>query len=273
MAKDPSPRPASGLPLAKWSMASGMVPCHPHAMCKAIMPENACDAKGCDRHGTAYRCAEGCDFDVCRNCWVKLASSITAFHAHPLCSDERPDNFCDARDCENKGTSFRCTEGCDFDVCHLCFQASSKGTSAPVEVALDQDSALAVVRCEAELRLGEAYLEKTRPYIQAGQCPPVELDQKVQEKALTQMGYNAHPSTVEAYQSLVRAFPPSLRRQIFFLNANDRFFHPEIAAVGMSLLSGDLVLPDGSSFKLGSWLAQAKDKGCSKIFVMASTST
>jgi len=145
--------------------------------------------------------------------------------------------------------------------------------AAPEEVALDQESALAVVHREAELRLGDAYLMKTRPYIQAGQCPPVELDQKVQQEALTQMGYNAHPSTIEAYQALVRSFPSSLRRQTFFLNANDRFFHPEIAAVGMSLLSGDLVLPDGSSFKLGSWLARAKDKGCSKLFVMASTST
>lgn len=205
---------------------------------------------------------------------MTLAKSITVFHAHPLCSDERPDHVCDAPSCGRKGTSFRCTEGCDFDVCHLCFQASpSQSTSACVEVALDQDSAFAVVNREAELRLGEAYLEKTRPYIQAGQCPPVELDQKVQAEALTQMGYSAHPSTIEAYQSLVRSFPSSLRRQIFFLNANDRFFHPEIDAVGMSLLSVESVLPDGSSFKLGSWLARAKDKGCSKIFVIASTST
>lgn len=135
-----------------------------------------------------------------------------------------------------------------------------------------ETEALAVVRREARLRQGETYLTMTKPYVQAGQVPPVELDQQMQAEALKQEGYSADAATVERYQTLVRSLPLNVREQIFFLNANDRFFHPEVDAIGM-FIAGDAVFLDGTLTKLDSWLAAARAMKCTKLFLLASTST
>lgn len=42
-------------------------PAHRHPLVAAVGPQHVCDV--CGAFGTAYRCAEGCDFDLCRGCY------------------------------------------------------------------------------------------------------------------------------------------------------------------------------------------------------------
>lgn len=251
-----------------------MVPCHAHPLHENRRPENICDAPGCENHldGTWFRCTDGCDFDVCRSCWDKLSRIL---HAHPLCPDRRATNICDRSGCGKHGTSFRCSEGCDFDVCHDCWELSrgERLTTSPESITgLNQDRALVVVRREAELRCSESYLSQTRPYVLRGQVPPVELYQECQARALAEFGFKPDATTIQAYQALVRELPTELRRDVFFLHANDRLFHPEIDAEKM-MLGGHLMSGDGCIIHVENWLTRAKQEGCIKLFLIASTST
>mmetsp|Transcript_11213 Transcript_11213/g.19683 ORF Transcript_11213/g.19683 Transcript_11213/m.19683 type:complete len:319 (-) Transcript_11213:455-1411(-) len=265
------PRPessskAASIGKSQMHMLSGTVLCHPHLLRACNMPENICDS--CEEIGTSFRCTAGCDFDVCLSCWQKLAMNTVPCHPHPMGHDVRPTNLCDAPGCNKQGTCFRCIEGCDFDLCSDCWTGLSLG-AVPV---LNHESALAVVRREADLRRGENYLATAQPYVLRGEVPPVELDQQVQAAALQEAGFRPDPSTIRTYQALVRTLPTDIRKEVFFLSANDRFFHPEIEAVNL-FFAGSLVSLDGTQSKFEDWLEQAKITGCSKLLVIASTSS
>lgn len=137
---------------------------------------------------------------------------------------------------------------------------------------MDESSALAVLHREAVLRREEVYLGKARPYVLNGEVPPVELDQDVQAEALQRAGQSTDQRTVQAYQARVRRLRKSDRSQYFFLKANDTFFHPHINVVN-KILSGPLVLLDGTKTNMDHWLQLADSAGCSKLFIVASTSS
>lgn len=139
-------------------------------------------------------------------------------------------------------------------------------------LVLDQQTALRIVRREAELRQSEDYIGKTRPFVLAGRAPPVEFDQEVQGKALVEHGFPLDEPTIRTYQELVSSMPLEMRQNVFFLKANDKLFHPEVDPTGMTL-RGELVsLSCGADF-MENWLAIAGDRGCDWLFVAASTST
>jgi len=139
---------------------------------------------------------------------------------------------------------------------------------------LTADAALGIVKHEAMLRQGQRYLEKTTPYVQKGLPPPVEFDQEVQRLALEEKGYDASSETVRRYQHLVQTLPLEERQEVFFLRANDRFFHPEIDPKEKSLdASLPLAATDGAALELRDLLGQAREQGCRKVFLLASTST
>lgn len=161
------------------------VPIHNCSMLRQRQGDSLCD--GCGRRGTVLRCAEGCNFDLCGKCFDE---SYKVIHNHPMRKQEMPGNVCDVPRCGAAGTSFRCSQGCDFDVCGGCWRHynSAPSKSEVAEVHMDVDAAFRVVRREAELRLSTEYIEKTRPYAQRGQVPPVEFDQAVQRQALVESG-------------------------------------------------------------------------------------
>jgi len=137
---------------------------------------------------------------------------------------------------------------------------------------MDRDDARVIVHREAALRRGEAYLIKTQSYLKAGLVPPVQLDEEVQAEALEWNGFSADASTVAEYQAIVRSFPRDIRQKVFFLDANDRFFHPEVGAANLPL-AGPAFDLDGNAATLDTWLVRAQTAGRSKIFLVASTST
>ena len=49
-----------------------------------------------------------------------------SLHRHELRLDSRPSNTCDidGPGCLRRGTAYRCTLGCDFDVCSVCHAAA-----------------------------------------------------------------------------------------------------------------------------------------------------
>jgi len=138
--------------------------------------------------------------------------------------------------------------------------------------SMDEESAIRVVKHEGRLRRGENYLAMTRPFVQRGETPLPEFDEDVQRQALRESGFAADPATVDRYQTLVKGLPEEQRREVFFLLANDRFFRPEISAVGKRLESTFFAL-SGSQITASSWLDQAKSLGRRGLFVLASTST
>jgi len=146
-------------------------------------------------------------------------------------------------------------------------------SSSSVRPMMDADVAFRVVQVEALLRQGAQYIEKTRSFVQRGEAPPVELDEHVQQKALVQSGLSADVDTIESYRARVRCLPRMRRSLVFFLEANDRFFHPELGVPG-SVLQGLLVDRRRQSVDIqASWLAQARAANCKQLFVLASTST
>lgn len=64
----------------------------------------------------------------CHNSHDKTLVSLSPLHNHPLGPDDaskRKKFFCD--NCNKKSKSrWRCTEGCDFDLCVECFEESVK---------------------------------------------------------------------------------------------------------------------------------------------------
>lgn len=150
----------------------------------------------------------------------------------------------------------------------------AESTQSSCGGGLTAETALGVVKHEATLRQGQRYLDKTTPYAQKGLPPPVEFDQEVQRQALEEKGYDASSETVRRYQHLVQTLPLEERQEVFFLRANDRFFHPEIDPKERSLdASLPLAAPDGAALELRHLLSEAREQGCRKVFLLASTST
>jgi len=137
---------------------------------------------------------------------------------------------------------------------------------------MDSEAAFRVVQLEAELRSSAVYLAKTMPYVQQGLAPPVELDEQVQKLALQRFGFQTNHTSVALYRQLVKGLSEEQRRTVFFLNANDRLFHPEIDAVGFHL-NVELVALDCSTMNQKDWYSKAAIVGSQHIFLLASTST
>jgi len=108
--------------------------------------------------------------------------------------------------------------------------------------------------------------------VQNGLAPPVVLDQEVQAEALVACGFLPDRSTVAEYQRLVRNFPLETRNEVFFLRANDKFFHPEIEVAGATL-KGNFATLLGSTTNFTELTKKARTHQCERMFVMASTST
>jgi hypothetical protein len=83
--------------------------------------------------GKRYRCTEGCDFDLCEACMMESShfNMKNSKHEHNLSFSTRLTSWkCDGRKCfpggclGNEGGlpqyRYRCTEGCDFDLCLPC---------------------------------------------------------------------------------------------------------------------------------------------------------
>lgn len=132
---------------------------------------------------------------------------------------------------------------------------------------MSASTAFQVVLLEADLRRGEEYLAKTGPYVRQGRPAPAEFDEDVQRQALRMSGFQVDEKLVAQYREIVRKLPDSKRRQVFFLAANDQFFHPAVAVVGLGLPSG-LVGLDGTTVELG-----VAARGCRGMFLLASTSS
>lgn len=66
--------------------------------------------------------------ESCRNGHEKTLVRLSPLHVHPIGPDDaskRKKFFCDQ--CNQKSSfRWRCTEGCDYDLCTECFEASIK---------------------------------------------------------------------------------------------------------------------------------------------------
>jgi hypothetical protein len=68
-------------------------------------------------------------------CLLKMATAanldgaVTCDHGHSLTQDPRRFNYCDA--CRATGTKYRCSEGCDYDMCDNCFQKKLSKAKKP----------------------------------------------------------------------------------------------------------------------------------------------
>lgn len=179
-------------------------------------------------------------------------------------------NICDV--CDSEGTAFRC-EACDYDVCSACLKnALKEKPERLMAFAMDEEASIRVVRHEGQLRKEENYLAKTRPFVQRGETPLPEFDEEVQCQALRELGFAPDSATVERYRALVKGLTEAQRREVLFLAANDRFFRPEVSAVGRSF-DGSFFASGKSQVTARSWLDQASSLGRRGLFVLASTST
>jgi len=92
---------------------------HPHLLQVCDQPNWVCDQckqlSGESETGLRYRCAEGCDFDLCAVCFV-------AHHPHGLTLNKEPNrplicNFCSKQEV----IGYSCEVGCEMDMCRACF--------------------------------------------------------------------------------------------------------------------------------------------------------
>jgi len=70
-------------------------------------------------------------------------------------------------------------------------------------------------------------------------APPPSLHEEVQAEALRSEGCTTDPETVDSYRKAVRELHEDVRRPVFFLAANDKFYHPEVDPQGQ-ILDGTL---------------------------------
>lgn len=92
-----------------------------------------------------------------------------------------------------------------------------------------------VLRTEARLRLGDAYITATAAFFDACAVPPAYLDEAVEAEALRLHGTEPTRQNLETYRCAARALPARLRAEVFFLRANDLFFRPCIDVLGRRL--------------------------------------
>lgn len=137
--------------------------------------------------------------------------------------------------------------------------------TVPFLTSFTKELALSVAKKEAELRKADAYLCKTKPYVQSGLVPPPWLHEEVQLEALQLMSCATDPDTVENYRKIIRELPVHDRRQVFFLAANDNFYHPEVDPCGRHL-NGTLQTHSGPTTVMDLLIKP-------NTFVLCSTST
>mmetsp|Transcript_57614 Transcript_57614/g.166799 ORF Transcript_57614/g.166799 Transcript_57614/m.166799 type:complete len:703 (+) Transcript_57614:102-2210(+) len=108
-----------------------------HALVPNLQPDHWCDACAVERRrtmGTSWSCAQGCDFDLCMGC----ARLPRCSSGHVLRADPEPRHWCDACRAHGRrtvGTAYRCSMGCDFDLCRPCFDAAQRcGVELPAVV-------------------------------------------------------------------------------------------------------------------------------------------
>lgn len=89
---------------------------------------------------TRYRCTQGCDFDLCPSCFAKYKlyeSGAVRDHPHTLRIVGSGNMWrCDG--CRRQAPTiqrYRCTQGCDFDLCDNCFHQQYIG-AAPAMMAV-----------------------------------------------------------------------------------------------------------------------------------------
>lgn len=104
-----------------------------------------------------------------------------------------------------------------------------------------------VLRTEARLRLGEAYISETRKWYDRGLAAPADLDVDIELQALAAHEYGEE--TLDQYRLVARRLPEDVRSSIFFLRANDRLFRSEAKLVGESLRGALLRPVSGPSCK------------------------
>ena len=112
-----------------------------HALRTGRKTENECmlSKTVCEHWRDKGRCKFG---EHCRNAHSEtFARFIPDVHKHPLGPDrasKRKKFFCD--NCNRKSRErYRCTEGCDFDLCLSCFDRLTKSTGEEEEEATDPE--------------------------------------------------------------------------------------------------------------------------------------
>jgi len=102
-----------------------------HWLCQETKRRNTCNI--CDHRGTEYRCSL-CDYDLCRQCYTKAKLQArlgpSCYQLHLLKPGPRIFNWCDR--CGERGTAYRCPEGCDFDVCVPCYDEMNVALRVPL---------------------------------------------------------------------------------------------------------------------------------------------
>lgn len=88
----------------------------------------------------------------------------------------------------------------------------------------DEPWVMPVLRTEARLRLGEAYIGQTQKWYDRDSAPPAELDLIVELQALIAHGFGQ--GELDEYRKISRRLPDEHRQPIFFLRANDRLYRP-----------------------------------------------
>lgn len=94
----------------------------------------------------------------------------------------------------------------------------------PEEVPEEFRWCLPVLRTEAALRLGQEYIDLAQTFFDQGRVPPQAHDEEVELEALRTHGKSE--ADVPAYRHAARSLPLQVRKEIFFLRANDALFRP-----------------------------------------------
>lgn len=132
-----------------------------------------------------------------------------------------------------------------------------------------------VLRTEARLRLEPKYIASTSAFFDANLVAPMRYDEEVEAQALREHGLlpgNLLPITatqrISAYRAATRALPQKYREEIFFLNANDKFFRPCAELVGRRLSGPCHAVVAGQPAQLEAVLASMP-----RVLLIASTSS
>lgn len=115
---------------------------HPHLLAKKTEAEEwRCDKCSTMTGGVDRFSCEACDFDLCGACLeasIELQPTVSCkHHPHPLMLKQpRYLGWFVGLECDQCGVnqtrtteSYRCSEGCDYDLCVKCLLSSANGTS------------------------------------------------------------------------------------------------------------------------------------------------
>jgi len=127
---------------------------HPHRLTKSTSEIpwlcDACRTPGVTREGR-FRCSCDCDFDLCCSCFSRTDIStpikntfFDAAHGHELALTGQSRWRCNSCLRINRRYRYRCTTGCDFDLCGQCIAPKSfskpKSIYSGEEISLSRHS-------------------------------------------------------------------------------------------------------------------------------------